>query len=299
MMFYKSQDSIRASSRAAPGRFGDLTKPERGYALSRRIEAGHRALSIIGSTAVLYAMLTSMATAQPPCANWGTSEFFAIASVEDVVRCLEEDRVEINSRDEVGRTPLHMAAEYNANPNVIHLLLSAGADINTRTIAGWTPLHVAAQYNANPNVINALLSAGAEVNARNEMDRTPLHVAVFADDPAAIGPLLSAGAEIDVRTRGGVTPLHLASANNQSLVMIEALLSAGAEINAQDADGWTPLHSAALFNQDPAVIDILLDAGADARTQNKDGLTPWDFAQDNVHINGTDAWWRLNDARFE
>ena len=44
---------------------------------------------------------------------------------------------------------------------------------------------------------------------------------------------------------------------------------------------------------------MLLDAGADATAVNEDGETPFDLAKDNGAPVGTDAYWALNDARFE
>ena len=84
-MFYKRQGSNRKPSRSVLGSFGYLTKAGREYSLARLTDAPNRALSVIGSIAVAYAMLTPMATAQPSCADWGTFEFFAVASVDDVV----------------------------------------------------------------------------------------------------------------------------------------------------------------------------------------------------------------------
>ena len=44
---------------------------------------------------------------------------------------------------------------------------------------------------------------------------------------------------------------------------------------------------------------MLLDAGADATAVNEDGETPFDLAKDNEALVDTDAYWALNDARFE
>ena len=69
--------------------------------------------------------------------------------------------------------------------------------------------------------------------------------------------------------------------------------------NARNLFGSTPLHRAAEFNQNPAVIIALLDAGADpTKARNSANKTPWDNAKDNEALKGSDAYWRLNDARF-
>ena len=46
-------------------------------------------------------------------------------------------------------------------------------------------------------------------------------------------------------------------------------------------------------------IDALLNAGADPTARNAAGKTPWDVARANEALQRSDAYWRLNDARFE
>ena len=81
--------------------------------------------------------------------------------------------------------------------------------------------------------------------------------------------------------------------------MIEVLLAAGANLEAQNKFRYTPLHEAAEHNKNPAVIEVLLAAGANPKARTVEGKTPWDFAQDNEALKGSDAFWRLNEARFE
>ena len=57
---------------------------------------------------------------------------------------------EVMARDNWGETPLHIAARYNASPDVIAALVGHGAEVMTWDKAGWTPLHSAAGYNASP-----------------------------------------------------------------------------------------------------------------------------------------------------
>ena len=78
------------------------------------------------------------------------------------------------------------------------------------------------------------------------------------------------------------------------------MLEAGADPNARDKclDN-TPLHASAANNEDPAVTMALLDAGADPNARNEDGKLPFDYAQESPALKRPEAYWRLNDARFE
>ena len=77
------------------------------------------------------------------------------------------------------------------------------------------------------------------------------------------------------------------------------LLDAGADVNIRAEDEYTPLHGAAEHNENPEIITILLDADADGTAVDGDENTPFDLAKDNEALAGTDAYWALNEARFE
>ena len=98
------------------------------------------------------------------------------------------------------------------------------------------------------------------------------------------------------RGGSGWTPLHWAASGGPSS-NIEALLAAGASVMARGGDDWTPLHWAASGGTSDN-IEILLAAGADAKAISKDGKTSWDLVQENEDVEGTKAYWALNDAQY-
>ena len=69
-------------------------------------------------------------------------------------------------------------------------------------------------------------------------------------------------------------------------------------MNPRGESDLTPLRYAAIFGTPEAVI-ALLNARADVNAEGEWGRTPWDLANDNIKLKGTDAYWALNDARFE
>ena len=102
---------------------------------------------------------------------------------------------------------------------------------------------------------------------------------------------------MNARNKYGSTALMLA-ARFGTAENVKVLLDAGADVNARNEDGGTALIYAARFGT-AENVKVLLDAGADASHKDTFGKTAWDLAQENEALKGTDAYWRLNDARFK
>ena len=69
-----------------------------------------------------------------------------------------------------------MAANYNENPEVINVLVSAGAKLNAKDYDGATPLMLAAKEN-HIEVVKALIAAGADIFAADKNCNTVLSYA--------------------------------------------------------------------------------------------------------------------------
>ena len=101
------------------------------------------------------------------------------------------------------------------------------------------------------------------------------------------------------RDEDGYTPLHWAARSSKIPSVVAALLDAGADLKARGKFGWTPLHLAAAYSKTSSVVAALLDAGADPKAKDAVGRIPWDLISHDSTLKGTDAYWRLNEARFE
>ncbi|MDD2684339.1 MAG: ankyrin repeat domain-containing protein, partial [Candidatus Cloacimonetes bacterium] len=64
---------------------------------------------------------------------------------------------DVNARDNEGITALMYAAWYNDDPEVVKVLIAAGADINATNNYLFTPLMYSAWLNDNPDVTKALI----------------------------------------------------------------------------------------------------------------------------------------------
>jgi hypothetical protein len=135
---------------------------------------------------------------------------------------------------------------WTGTPESIQAAIDNGADVNARNKDGKTPLMFAAGYAPNPEVINILLAAGAEVNAKEpKYGLTPLMFAVAANtNPEVATTLLNAGADLGARSQGGVTVLMWAAVYTENPEIISLLLKAGSDAKARNDAGKTAIEGA-------------------------------------------------------
>ena len=107
-------------------------------------------------------------------------------NIPEVLEMLELG-VPVDSRNEYGDTPLHLAA-YRNQTDVVQVLLQNGAGVNKQTDMGVTPLHAAAWENST-DVIKVLLQQGALTNIKNTLGYTPLDMAYRRDNKEALSLL--------------------------------------------------------------------------------------------------------------
>ena len=188
------------------------------------------------------------ATPAPTCDDWGTFVFFESASPRDVQTCLDAGADLHGPDDGFYGPPFHTAARLTRHPEVIALLVEAGADVDARDWNGSTPLHSAAAGNPRAGVVAALLDAGADPNARDLDEVTPLHMAAQSNEnPEIVTALVEAGADPSARGPAGLTPLHMAWSDlrpPQAALVVRDLLRLGADGLARNDRGQVadPTH---------------------------------------------------------
>ena len=176
------------------------------------------------------------------------------------VRALIDQRVDVNAAGPDGTTPLHWAADGD-RPEIVQMLIRAGARVTTSNRYGATPLWLAA-VNGNAATIAMLLEAGADANAASAEGETALMVAARTGKADAVNALLRRGADPNVKEGWrGQTAFMWAAAEGHATA-IEALVAGGANIHARSNGGFTPILFAARAGRIGAV-EALLKAGAD------------------------------------
>jgi ankyrin repeat protein len=182
------------------------------------------------------------------------------------------------TRNQHRRTPLHHAAAKN-RLLIVQLLLELGADANATDATGATALTTAAQENADPAIVTLLLAAGARLDFLTAVNlgRYGEAEAMLRDDPARIGPhgndtialhlavnkrnlatirwLLAHGVDVNAKRPMwdcNSTALHM-TIESGAIDIARVLLDAGADPNIRDdkydatALGWADFFGRADF----------------------------------------------------
>ncbi|UOF00800.1 ankyrin repeat domain-containing protein [Bdellovibrio reynosensis] len=167
-------------------------------------------------------------------------------NMESIKESLEQGKLNINSQDEEGYTPLISAAA-GGQIDVVELLLKNGADIELKTKKGQTALSAAINGD-HYEVAQRLIGAGADVNQVIPNSRK---------DTLLIG---SAGNNLE-------TTKMILEKNKELL-------------NKTNAEGETPLSRSVRFGNHE-VTRYLIDQGAKRNIKDKKGLTALDIARQN------------------
>jgi len=141
-------------------------------------------------------------------------------------------------------------AAYQDQPDIVRLLLAAGADVNFKTASrrvprcgenGMSTNGGSALHKATAACIPLLLEARADINSLDWSRRTALMRCCRLGRDEGVAELLRAGADVTLRDEDGRTALHYA-AEQCSTVMIRALVEAGADLFAEDRAHATPFR---------------------------------------------------------
>ncbi len=99
-----------------------------------------------------------------------------------------------------------------------------GADINLRNTVGSTVLHLCAKLNNLSTMDYVLQLPGCEVNIQSTQSKyTPLHEALDAQNEAAALHLIDAGCDVNMKAATGCVPLAMA-VTKQCLEVFQTLL---------------------------------------------------------------------------
>jgi len=181
-----------------------------------------------------------------------------------------------NLKGSHGHTPLYAALssyiymDTERRKTVVRILLEAGADPNI----GRT-LSAAIFQDPDPELISMLLDAGADVNTKDKGGRTALHDACVSSwaGPEILEILIKRGANLEERDHLGQLPLMFCGGFSPlDPSKVEALARAGADLNAKDSYGHPFIFNVG-YHRDPNSLETLKSAlqnGADPNIKYKE-----------------------------
>lgn len=173
------------------------------------------------------------------------------------------------------------------NPEILELLLKAGADPATTTTMGESDEEVPALMVAimcadargksiHLKTVSLLLKALAMRVSKNPQEfGYPLHVAV-KEAPAYMCRLLVSWFSVKIPDSMGQTPLHIA-VRRGDIDIVKLVVSRDANVNAPDTDGDPPL-SLAIWKKQHDIAAYLIDEGANLEVHGFKGRTPLHWA---------------------
>ena len=180
----------------------------------------------LGLFAVLIACLNGCASA-PEQNIWEL-----LRSKDDKARGYFLGEVEVNARDENGKTPLHYAAEMN-DAQLAAFFISIGADTNALDHSMQSPLGISIE-NGNEAITKLLASGGANIHLKIKNNKTAAALALERS-PAVFRAILTP-TTIEALDSSGKNILHIATiaGNVQAVHDILAVVTSSSQINKND-----------------------------------------------------------------
>ena len=203
---------------------------------------------------------------------------WSVDGVRAMKPIMEARRVPCESLDKLGATPMYFAARHGNVPAVRALLKSPDLDIDEEVLEGeiepFTALQTAAAWQS-PEVVKLLIDAGADVDKCNvDYGTPPLHLVAENGDAMIAMLLIKAGAEVNLADpQDGKTPLWFA-VDSHNMQMVSMLVRSGAHVDIApyDDDDMSPMEMAEdtkcegmlqLLRLAPSRTDATVHASAD------------------------------------
>ena len=193
--------------------------------------------------------------------------------------------VDVNQKDEDGRTPFMNAVNYNSL-EIVKLLSDAVSDINVTDSEGKTALAMAVSRNT-PEVIGFLLSKGADATLKDKKGNSLAYYVIQSYNPKKpeafeekLRLIENKGVTLTAVQHDGNTLCHLAAKEN-NLPLLKRLKAFDIPINAKNDDGNTVLHLAAMSATDDAILRYLIAEGADKSALTDFEESVFDLASEN------------------
>ncbi|MGZ5130683.1 MAG: ankyrin repeat domain-containing protein [Caldimonas sp.] len=178
---------------------------------------------------------------------------------------------------------LHAAAQRGDASAIEQLAAANRAALGSRDDHGRTPLHVAT-FARQRAAVRALVKAGADTGALDDDRYDAVTIAAVADDEETLGLLLGLGASAKLVTSRYDGTALIAAAHLGHDGVVRRLIGAGALLDHVNNLHWTALIEAVVLgdgrSRHQAVVAALLKAGASTALADRAGKTPLQLARE-------------------
>ncbi|CAB3387794.1 Hypothetical predicted protein, partial [Cloeon dipterum] len=226
----------------------------------------------------------------------------------EAVEAILKEPLDVNSRNNYGRAPIHWASS-RGSTDIMQLLIEARCDIEAKDKYGMSPILMAA-WHGHKDAVQLLVKCGANTQVNNKKLYTLLMCAVHNNRLDVVNFLLETveDLEIDVEDMERQTALFHAAHNGHHDV-VKRLIEAGARYNLrnkvsksltprylftlwcnfQKKTGRTPLHAASENGHVEVLQLLLLQENLERDVQDEDGNTALHIAAENQQTLAVEA----------
>uniref|UniRef100_A0A0N5CBQ3 ANK_REP_REGION domain-containing protein n=1 Tax=Strongyloides papillosus TaxID=174720 RepID=A0A0N5CBQ3_STREA len=200
---------------------------------------------------------------------------------ETVLNMLRNFNIPRNGKDNQKSTALHLAA-LTGNSSMCKMLIQQGWLPTAEDEVGATPLHIAAGKGFT-YLVDIFSTSDDIVRKVDIAQRTPLFYATLGGQAHTLNVMISdLGYDVNVHDIHGRSLLH-AAAYGGFVACVQKLIEHGVDVNSKDKDEETPLHVACSRGKEE-IVYILENAGADINAYSSiTNATPLSYAISNKH----------------
>ena len=202
------------------------------------------------------------------------------AGYTEIVKELISMGADVNAKDSLSQTPLHLVAYQEDDTKTMKVLLENGANVNIPDYRNFTPLHYTCEE-GNLEGTRLLLEKGASLEAYdNENSNTPFGLALLEEHKDVCKLLLEKEPTLLNKIANlelGEYPIHIAS-KGEDIDIFKMLLQKGSNITVKNKEGFSPIHLAAQEGNLEIVKLLINKLPSVVKDRNKRGQTPLHIA---------------------
>ncbi|XP_067661926.1 ankyrin repeat domain-containing protein 50-like [Haliotis asinina] len=189
--------------------------------------------------------------------------------VEVVKYVLSQNTLDIDSREQCGRTAVMLAAE-NGHKDVVELLVDKGADLSLVDETADNVLHCACR-GGDAGVVKYILSKNrVDIDRRGLHELTPIMMARRCKHKEVVELLLSKRADGSLRYYNHINML-LSACKKRDMEVVKFILSQNiVDVDSRGPRKKTPVMLAALYGY-KEVVELLVEKGANLSLVNDRG----------------------------